>query len=158
MWAWAVSYRSSCATSTASPIVAGYLTALVAFVGSLVRPFGGYLADKVGGTRLLSILLVGIGVVYALTAQLPTIGWMVFLLIAEMVCLGMGNGAVFQLVPQRFQREIGVATGVVGAIGGLGGFLLPILLGNMKQSTGSFGLGFALLAAAAFGALLLLQL
>src|SRR5205823_442365 len=71
-----------------SPIVAGYLTALAAFVGSLARPFGGYLADKVGGTRLLSILLVGIGVVYALTAQLPIIGWMVFLLIAGMVCLG----------------------------------------------------------------------
>jgi MFS transporter, NNP family, nitrate/nitrite transporter len=141
-----------------SPIIAGYLTALAAFVGSLMRPFGGYLADKVGGTRLLSILLVGIGVVYALAAQLPIIGWMIFLLIAGMACLGMGNGAVFQLVPQRFQREIGVATGVVGAIGGLGGFLLPILLGNMKQSTGSFGLGFALLAAAAFGAVLLLQL
>ena len=56
--------------------------------------------------------------------------------------LGMGNGAVFQIVPQRFSQEIGVVTGIVGAAGGIGGFLLPNLLGSLKQATGSFCGGF----------------
>lgn len=82
---------------------------------------------------------------------------MELLLVIGMACLGMGNGAVFQLVPQRFHAEIGMATGVIGAVGGIGGFLLPTLLGSMKQATGSFGPGFLVLALAAFGALLSLQ-
>ena len=63
-----------------------------------------------------------------------------------MAILGMGNGAVFQLVPLRFPTEIGVTTGVVGAAGGLGGFFLPTILGALKQATGSFGVGFLLFA------------
>jgi NNP family nitrate/nitrite transporter-like MFS transporter len=65
--------------------------------------------------------------------------------------LGMGNGAVFQLVPQRFPERIGILTGIVGAAGGFGGFLLPSILGSVKQATGSFGIGFAVLALAALG-------
>ena len=73
-----------------------------------------------------------------------------------MMCLGLGNGAVFQIVPQRFGRTIGAVTGLVGAIGGLGGFLLPTLLGGVRQETGSFGYGFCALAlVAAFAALAL---
>jgi NNP family nitrate/nitrite transporter-like MFS transporter len=68
-----------------------------------------------------------------------------------MALLGMGNGAVFQLVPQRFPREIGVLTGIVGSAGGVGGFLLPTLLGALKQLTGSFGGGFLLFALAGLG-------
>src|SRR5262249_7259192 len=64
------------------------------------------------------------------------------LMFLAMGLLGMGNGAVFQLVPQRFAREIGVITGIVGAAGGLGGFFLPMLLGALKQLTGSFAGGF----------------
>jgi NNP family nitrate/nitrite transporter-like MFS transporter len=79
------------------------------------------------------------------------------LLLFGMACLGVGNGSVFQLVPQRFRDQIGVATGVVGAIGGLGGFALPILLGNIKQSSGSFAAGFATLALAALAGLILLR-
>jgi NNP family nitrate/nitrite transporter-like MFS transporter len=133
-----------------SPATAGSITALAAFVGSGVRPIGGYLADRLGGVRMLSVLLVGIGTAYVLSAMLPTVALIVPVLVFSMACLGLGNGAVFQLVPRRFSAEIGVATGVVGAVGGLGGFLLPILLGNIKQSTGSFELGFVLLAVAAF--------
>jgi MFS transporter, NNP family, nitrate/nitrite transporter len=64
-----------------------------------------------------------------------------------MAMLGMGNGAVFQLVPQRFPGRVGILTGIVGAAGGFGGFLLPSILGSVKQATGSFGIGFAVLAA-----------
>jgi NNP family nitrate/nitrite transporter-like MFS transporter len=69
-----------------------------------------------------------------------------------MLALGMGNGSVFQLVPQRFKREIGVMTGLVGMSGGVGGFYLASSLGYSKQLTGSYGPGFlvfALLAAVA---------
>jgi NNP family nitrate/nitrite transporter-like MFS transporter len=74
-----------------------------------------------------------------------------------MASLGMGNGSVFQLVPQRFGEEIGVATGVVGAAGGLGGFLLPAGLGMAKGATGSFAFGWVCFALAGLGCLALLR-
>lgn len=138
-------------------INAGYLTALAAFIGSGLRPVGGWLADKFGGVRMLTILLLGIAVTYGLGAQLPALAVMATLLVLGMACLGMGNGAVFQLVPQRFQQQIGIATGVIGAVGGLGGFFLPNLLGIVKQNTGSFGAGFLVLAGVALAALVLLR-
>jgi MFS transporter, NNP family, nitrate/nitrite transporter len=138
-------------------INAGYLTALAAFIGSGLRPVGGWLADKFGGVRMLTILLLGIVVTYGLGAQLPALALMATLLVLGMACLGMGNGAVFQLVPQRFQQQIGVATGVIGAVGGLGGFFLPNLLGIVKQNTGSFGAGFLVLSGVALAALVLLR-
>ncbi len=73
----------------------------------------------------------------------------------------MGNGAVFQLVPQRFGREIGVMTGLVGMTGGVGGFYLASSLGYSKQFTGSYGLGFcvfAVLAIAAWGGIAAVRL
>ena len=139
-----------------SPITAGYLTALAAFIGSGVRPRGGYLADRLGGARVLSVLLLGISGLYGLVSQLPDLELMAALLVVAMCCFGMGNGAVFQLVPQRFRNEIGIATGVVGAIGGLGGFFLPNLLGIVKQVSGSYGAGFMVLALVAVGAFVLL--
>ncbi len=69
-------------------------------------------------------------------------------LFGAMAVMGMGNGAVFQLVPQRFAREIGVTTGIVGAAGGFGGFVLPTILGALKQVTGSFSGGFLAFALA----------
>jgi NNP family nitrate/nitrite transporter-like MFS transporter len=60
--------------------------------------------------------------------------------------LGLGNGAVFQLLPQRFPTQVGLLTGLVGAAGGFGGFMLPNILGTLKGWTGSFGTGFAVVA------------
>ena len=76
---------------------------------------------------------------------------MVALLFVAIGCLGMGNGAVFQLVPQRFAERIGLITGIVGAAGGLGGFFLPSLLGATRDAVGSYGPGLMLLAVAFFG-------
>jgi NNP family nitrate/nitrite transporter-like MFS transporter len=59
--------------------------------------------------------------------------------------IGLGNGAVFKLVPEYFPGSVGSVTGLVGAAGGLGGFFPPLLLGFVKQETGSFGIGFILL-------------
>jgi len=137
----------------ADAVLAGLLTSAAAFIGSGIRPIGGYIADRIGGVRLLSVLLLGIGGAYAVGAVSPPLWWMVLVTMVLMACLGMGNGAVFQLVPQRFRQQIGIATGVVGAIGGLGGFLLPTLLGLIKQTSGSFGPGFAVLAGLAVVAL-----
>jgi MFS transporter, NNP family, nitrate/nitrite transporter len=126
---------------------AGSLTALAAFVGSGIRPLGGYVADRIGGVRLLRWLLLAIAAVYAAASTLPPLPMMAAVLVAGMACLGSGNGAVFQLVPLRFREEIGLATGIVGAVGGIGGFLLPNLLGQIKMRAGTFGPGFLVLAA-----------
>ncbi|HUK92020.1 MAG TPA: nitrate/nitrite transporter [Blastocatellia bacterium] len=139
------------------PETAGYLTALAALAGSGVRPLGGYLADKFGGARMLSVLFVCIAIAYALASTTPAIAVMTGIIVFGMSSLGMGNGAVFQMVPQQFPREIGIATGVVGAVGGLGGFILPNLLGSIRQVTGSFTLAFVVLSAFGLGALALLR-
>jgi len=140
-----------------APPAAGYITALAAFTGSAVRPLGGYLSDRFGGTRMLTIVLTGIAAAYALGSTLPDLKLMACIIVVGMAFLGMGNGSVFQLVPLRFPREVGVATGVVGAVGGLGGFLLPNLLGSAKQLTGSFSAAFVVLASLAVTAVFLLR-
>ena len=140
-----------------SAVTAGYLTALAALAGSALRPLGGYVADRIGGVRMLSVLFVGIAGMYLTASTLPAVAPMVAVLVTAMVCLGLGNGAVFQLVPQCFRRRIGIATGVVGAIGGLGGFLLPMTLGQFKQRTGSYAPGFLMLGAVALLALVLIR-
>jgi NNP family nitrate/nitrite transporter-like MFS transporter len=129
-----------------APVAAGTLTAAAAFSGSLSRPVGGYIADRFGGVNVLQWLLIAIGVAYAGFASLGALSAVAPLLLLTMLCLGLGNGVVFQLVPQRFSREIGSVTGVVGAVGGVGGFFLPTLLGSVRQITGSYSAGFATLA------------
>jgi NNP family nitrate/nitrite transporter-like MFS transporter len=143
-----------------SRIVAGNLTALCVCAGSFMRPLGGHLADRVGGVHLLMLFFWVIGLFLFVLGQLPDLPVTVLFLFISMALLGMGNGAVFQLVPQRFQGQMGVATGLVGATGGLGGFLLPSALGVCKDIFGSYGvgfLGFGLLALTACGLLLSLQ-
>lgn len=135
-----------------APVVAGSVTAAAAFAGSLSRPLGGYLADRLGGVRMLQVLFVVIGVAYVGLAGAPGIGSAAAIALVTMTGLGLGNGVVFQLVPLRFSREIGIVTGLVGAVGGVGGFLLPTIMGTMKQTTGAFSPGFMFLAACALGA------
>jgi NNP family nitrate/nitrite transporter-like MFS transporter len=132
-----------------APVQAGALTALCAFAGSGARPIGGWLADRIGGVRLLSVLLLCIAAAYAISSALPALPLAAAVLVAGMVSLGMANGALFQIVPQRFPAAIGRATGIIGAVGGLGGFALPMVLGTVKGRTGSFGPGFLALALAA---------
>ena len=135
------------------PVVAGYCTAAVVFVGSMVRPLGGAVADRFGGVRALAVLYaVAAGAFAAIAGGLPSIYLAMPVFVIGMLALGMGNGSVFQLVPQRFGREIGIMTGLVGMSGGVGGFYLASSLGYSKQLTGSYGTGFlvfALLAAVA---------
>ena len=127
---------------------AGY-AALCAGAGSLLRPLGGALADRLGGTRVLTGGLTVVGALAVGLALLPELGLTVGLLVLTMGTLGIGNGAVFQVVPQRFPAAVGPMTGLVGAAGGLGGFLLPFALGSLQGSTGTFAAGFLVFAAAA---------
>lgn len=140
-----------------SKVMAGNFTALCVFAGSMFRPFGGYLADRFGGLRMLKILFGAIAVLMFGVGLLPPLALVTVFLFLGMLCLGMGNGSVFQLVPQRFRREIGVVTGIVGAAGGLGGFLLPSLLGILKDLTASYGTGFFLFAGMAAYCLMTLR-
>ncbi len=64
--------------------------------------------------------------------------------------LGLGNGAVFKMVPAEFPQATGAATGIVGAAGGLGGFFPPLVMGVVKDATGEFVLGFVFLVAFAW--------
>ncbi|KPW28094.1 Nitrate transporter [Pseudomonas syringae pv. apii] len=130
-----------------SPITAGYYTAACVFGGSLMRPLGGALADRFGGIRTLTVMytVAAIGIA-AVGFNLPSSWAALALFVAAMLGLGAGNGAVFQLVPQRFRKEIGVMTGLIGMAGGIGGFLLAAGLGAIKQSTGDYQLGLWLFA------------
>lgn len=139
-------------------ISAGTFTTLCVIAGSFLRPVGGYLADRFGGIRMLMLLYAGIGATMLGMALLPPLGVALSLLFVGMAFLGMGNGSVFQLVPQRFPKEIGVITGIVGAAGGVGGFFLPNLLGGLKGVTGTFGAGFAVFAFTALASLGLMVL
>lgn len=126
-----------------SPVLAGYFTAACVFAGSLVRPLGGMLADRIGGIRSL-LFMYGVAAVFllAVSVGMPTPMLALAVIVPAMLALGMGNGAVFQLVPQRFRREIGVMTGLVGMAGGVGGFYLASSLGYSRQLTGSYQTGF----------------
>jgi MFS transporter, NNP family, nitrate/nitrite transporter len=140
-----------------SPVVAGYFTAACVFVGSFMRPIGGAFADKVGGVFSLSIMYT---VAACALALISLGGWSapaaLLVFVIAMLALGMGNGAVFQLIPQSFRSEIGVITGLVGMAGGVGGFYLASSLGISKQLTGSYHPGFLVFGLLAVGALLAL--
>ena len=129
-----------------SKIMAGDLTTIVVLSGSFLRPVGGWLSDRFGGFRMLLGLFGGIALCLIVVCTLPAVAVVVPILFVVMGMLGMGNGAVFQIAPQRFPRDIEIITGIVGAAGGLGGFFLPSLLGMLKDLTGTYAAGLACFA------------
>lgn len=142
-----------------APVHAGYFTAACVFAGSLVRPMGGALADRIGGIRTLLVVYAVACALLVIVSFGSTNQWLAlggFML--AMATLGFGNGAVFQLVPQRFRKEIGVMTGLVGMAGGVGGFYLAASLGYVKGLTGNYQLGLLIFAGLAVVALLGLNL
>lgn len=129
------------------PVTAGYYTAACVFAGSLMRPIGGAFADRIGGIRtLLVVYTVASVCIAAVGFHLGSVFAALALFVIAMLSLGAGNGAVFQLVPQRFHKEIGVMTGLIGMAGGIGGFCLTAGLGAIKQHTGDYQLGLWLFA------------
>jgi MFS transporter, NNP family, nitrate/nitrite transporter len=137
-----------------SPVVAGYCTAACVFTGSLVRPIGGAMADRFGGIRTLTVVYILAALLLAAISAGPsTLPLAITMFVLVMGTLGVGNGAVFQLVPQRFRNEIGVMTGLVGFAGGVGGFYLASSLGFAQKLTGSPSAGFLIFAGLALVAL-----
>lgn len=137
-----------------SKVTAGDLTAAMVLTGSLARPLGGLVADRMGGLRALPAMFCLVAVLFALLAQLPPLLLAAPVLLGLMAVLGSGNGVVFQLVPLRYPQQVGTVTGLVGAAGGIGGFFLPTVLGVIQEHAGTYGAGFAALAA--FAALVFL--
>ncbi len=126
---------------TLEPVSAGYYTAICILAGTALRPVGGWMADKFGGIRTMQRLFVVTAVCMLLVSfSLPLWLAILFLIIGS-GSLGMSSGAVFQLVPLRFRKNVGAVTGMIGAAGGLGGFVLAWFLGQSKQMTDGFGFG-----------------
>ena len=136
-----------------SKVDAAALTAIGAGLGSLLRPLGGHLADRFGGTVVLSGVYGTVSLGLVLLAGLPALPVAAAGFALAMGLLGIGNGATFQLVGLRFGGRIGAVTGLVGATGGLGGFFLPTLLGVAKDLTGTYAIGIGVVALVALLAL-----
>jgi MFS transporter, NNP family, nitrate/nitrite transporter len=129
-----------------TPVDAGLRAAGFTVIATLARPIGGNLSDKIGAERILNIVYAGIAIgALAIAFGMENIVVMTAACLFIAIMAGLGNGAVFKLVPQLFPNETGAVTGIVGAWGGLGGFFPPILMGIVKDTTGSYVLGFILL-------------
>ena len=131
-----------------TPADAGFRAAGFVVLATAMRPVGGWLADRIGGAQVLSWVFGGIAV-FAWLLAWPAIVPFTAGALACATLLGLGNGAVFKLVPERFPTEIGTVTGLVGALGGLGGFFPPLLLGVCRDTLGVVWPGFALLSVTA---------
>ena len=127
---------------------AGFRTAGFVVLATLMRPVGGVLSDYIGGARVLSGVLAGV-VPFALLLMWPSMVPFTVGALGTAALLGAGNGAVFKLVPQFFPRNTATVTGLVGAVGGLGGFFPPLVLGAFRDRLGTLTPGFVLLAATA---------
>lgn len=133
-----------------------YLAAACTATGALLRPVGGATADRIGGIRALSIFYSVAAIGLVATGLLHNVFLNLLTLMTVSAGLGMANGAVFQLLPQCFAKDIGVMTGLVGAAGGIGGFYLASSLGYSKGMTGHYSIGlfiFAGLCVVALGGL-----
>jgi NNP family nitrate/nitrite transporter-like MFS transporter len=128
-------------------VMAGYFGALCIFAGAVLRPVGGAIADKMGGVKSLYVFYGSIVILSIITAVIHLPFWaaitVMFLIMAN---LGMANGSVFQLVPQRFGKDIGIMTGLIGAAGGLGGSALIKTFGWSQGAFDGYTAGFLIFA------------
>lgn len=128
-----------------SLVDAGLRAAGFTLVATVARPVGGWLADRFGAYPVLVLAFAGIAVdaaVLATAAATPRIVPITIAFLSLGAFLGGGSGAVFKLVPAEFPRDAGSAAGIVGAAGGLGGFFPPLVMGAVKDVTGTYTLGF----------------
>src|SRR3989338_2552 len=124
---------------------AGFRVAGFVVLATFTRPLGGWLSDKVGGAKVLMYVFLFSGLL-ALGLSFEQIIPFTIGALGVAACIGLGNGAVFRLVPEYFPKDAGTVSGLVGAVGGLGGFFPPFVLGFIKTQTGQYDLGFLLLS------------
>lgn len=115
-------------------------------VATLARPLGGFLADRWGGAPVLNVAFGVVALFAIVLAFGPGMVVITAAFLGSACALGLGNGAVFKLVAERFPSAAGVVTGLVGAAGGLGGFFPPLLMGFVQDVTGSYAIGWMLLS------------
>lgn len=125
---------------------AGIRTGIFIAIATLLRPIGGMLGDKFNALNVLKVFFIGLiagAIVLSISHHLIlfTIGCL-----TVSVCAGIGNGLVFKLVPTYFTKEAGVVNGIVSMMGGLGGFLPPLIITLVTSLTGSNHLAFFMLA------------
>jgi len=128
-----------------TPQDAGLRTAGFVVLATAMRPVGGILADKVGGASILKWVFPFTAAM-AIFMACPMMITFTIGALGVAAAIGLGNGAVFKMVPEYFPQSVGSVTGLVGAAGGLGGFFPPLVLGFVKQQTGSFLAGFIMLS------------
>lgn len=128
-----------------TPQDAGLRTAGFVVLATALRPVGGILADKVGGGSILKWVFPFTATM-AIFMACPLMITFTIGALGVAAAIGLGNGAVFKMVPEYFPQSVGSVTGLVGAAGGLGGFFPPLVLGLVKQQTGSFLAGFIMLS------------
>ena len=128
-----------------TPQDAGFRTAGFVVLATAMRPVGGLLADRVGGRRILLWVFPATAAM-AIFLACPMISTFTIGALGMAAAIGLGNGAVFKLVPEHFPQSVGSVTGLVGAAGGLGGFFPPLVVGGLRQLTATFTWGFVLLA------------
>lgn len=120
-------------------------------VAVLMRPVGGYLSDRFGAVPVLAAGygVVVVGAAFAATSPiLEPLGAVAFLAMAA--ALGSGSGATFALIARVTEpARVGGVTGLVGAAGGLGGFVPPLLMGYIYGRTDSYAIGLVLLSVTA---------
>ena len=136
-----------------SKLEAASATAAGAALGSFLRPLGGYLADRLGGTTVLACVYGIAGSLLLGVSTIPPVAAALVIFPLAMAALGIGNGATFQLVGLRFKERIGVVTGLVGAAGGVGGFLLPFGLGSLHGAAGGYGFGLGIVGGVVLAAM-----
>ncbi len=125
---------------------AGNRVAIFVILATLARPFGGWLADRIGAANILFSAFTIIPVLALILAFQPGMILLTFSFLFMALLFGLGSGAVFKLVPQYFPKQAGTVTGLVGAAGGLGGFFPPLIMGLSKTNVGSYAPGYVLLA------------
>lgn len=128
-----------------TPQDAGFRTAGFVVLATAMRPVGGILADKIGGRSILKWVFPFTAFM-AVFMACPLMVTFTIGALGVAATIGLGNGAVFKMVPEYFPQSVGSVTGLVGAAGGLGGFFPPLVLGFVKQQTGSFLAGFIMLS------------
>jgi len=122
-----------------SGVTAGMLTALYSILTSVIRVAGGALADRIGGenTAMLTLLVMLVGAAMMTTAHAFGLAVAGEILLA--LGMGVGNAAVFKLVPQEVPEAVGGAAGWVGGLGAFGGFAIPPVMGAFVKTMGAPG-------------------
>lgn len=135
--AWLPTYWQSFMES--SEKLAGFLTAGFSLLASLIRVPGGSWADRFGGERVLALSMLSLLVGALILTFTQVFGLAVAGELLVGIGMGVGNAAVFKLVPKEVPEAVGGAAGWVGGLGAFGGFVVPPVLGHFVASEGPIG-------------------